>query len=103
MKIHLLIPVLLVAATGCNSVPAEAPQPQSDAPEPKPVALTPQQELAKFCRVCVVDKGEKMPEFLPTRLEVKRAGQSYKFCSDVCRKKFDGQEKRYLLKTGQPK
>lgn len=97
------MPALLMATAGCNSVPTEAPQPQTAAPQAKPVALTPQQELAKFCRVCVVDKGEKMPEFLPTRLDAKHAGQSYKFCSDVCRKKFDADEKRYALVTSKSK
>lgn len=62
------------------------------------VELKPEQELAKFCRVCVVDRGEKIEEYLPSRLDTKVGDQTYKFCTDGCKKKFDANQKPYLLK-----
>ena len=97
MKITHFLPVALIVVAGCK--PPQTTISENVAPQPKPVALTPTQELAKFCRVCVVDKGEKMPEFLPSRLDVKRGAQTYKFCADSCREKFDKNAKRYALST----
>ena len=98
MKPWLLI-LLALGAAGCSS---SAPQTQTQAPAPpKPVQaakLSPQAELARYCRVCVVDKGEKIEEFFPSRLDTKRGGQIYKFCTDDCKKKFDASPKRYALK-----
>lgn len=89
--------LLALGAAGCSS---SAPQIQAP-PPPKPVQaakLSPQAELAHNCRVCVVDKGEKIEEFFPSRLDTKRGGQIYKFCTDDCKKKFDASPKRYALK-----
>lgn len=71
---------------------------QNSAPSAQIVKLTPQQELAKYCRVCVVDKGEKIEEYLPSRLDTKIGGKIYKFCTDDCKKKFDADEEKYALK-----
>ena len=99
-----LLPIIAVAAlaTGCasNTEPAAVPtqSPQAQSPQTQPVKLTAQQELLKYCRVCVVDKGEKIEEFFPARLDTKHGGKTYKFCSDDCKKKFDADSKRYALK-----
>ncbi len=76
-----LFPTIAVAfwTTGCASntgterasAPVEPPptqpvqpQPEVERPalpqltQPRPVKLTAQQELAKFCRVCVLDTGQ---------------------------------------------
>jgi hypothetical protein len=96
MKNLLLIPVALLVAVGCN--PAQTPAPVAEAPtSAPPVKLTATQELAKYCRVCVVDKDEKMEEFLPTRLDKTHEGKLYKFCSEPCRKSFDAKPARYAL------
>ena len=92
----LLAAPLLLAIAGC------APQAETVAEQPAPTSaplkLTSAQELAKYCRICVVDKGEKMEEFLPARLDKKVGSQTYKFCTDACRKKFDQNPKPYMLK-----
>jgi hypothetical protein len=101
--------LLAVALAGCTPGTEEAAPPSQTAPaQPaktaakpaaKPAAkLTTAQELAKYCRVCVVDKGERMEEFFPSRLDTKKEGRTYKFCSDDCKKKFDANSKRYALK-----
>ncbi|MBW3636375.1 MAG: YHS domain-containing protein [Armatimonadetes bacterium] len=38
-----------------------------------------------------------MEEFLPTRLNAKKDGQTYKFCSEPCRKSFDANPKKYQV------
>ncbi len=84
---------------GCGApTQEEAAVPVENTVSATAVALTPQQELAKFCRVCVVDKGEKIEEYLPSRLDTKVGEQTYKFCTDGCKKKFDANKKTYLLK-----
>src|SRR5690606_33964268 len=84
---------------GCNApVQEEAAAPAEIAASATAVELTPQMELAKFCRVCVVDRGEKIEEYLPSRLDTKVGDQTYKFCTDGCKKKFDASKKPYLLK-----
>lgn len=99
MKNLSLIPVALLVAAGCTPTQTPAPTvaPVAKAPAKAPAKLTATQELAKYCRVCVVDKGEKMEEFLPTRLDKKHQGQTYKFCSDPCRKSFDAKAEKYQL------
>jgi YHS domain-containing protein len=98
MKQLFLVPVALFIAAGCNQTQTAAPAaPVAKATAAAPVKLTATQELAKYCRVCVVDKGEKMEEFLPTRLNLKSSGQTYKFCSEPCRKNFDANPKKYQL------
>ena len=103
MKISLMaaaLPVALaVGAIGCTPV-IKHPEAETAqrAPAPAPAKLSAQQELAKYCRVCVVDKGEKIEEFFPSRLDTKRGGQTYKFCTDGCKKKFDASPGRYALK-----
>ena len=94
--------VLTLALAGCA---ASEPQATTSAPpklaQTKPTQaakLSPQAELAKFCRVCVIDKGEKIEEFFPSRLDTKRGGKTYKFCMDDCKKKFDASPQRYALK-----
>ena len=67
-------------------------------PSKPAVKLTAAQELAKFCRVCVVDKGEKIEEYFPSRLDTKHDGKTYKLCSDDCKTKFDATPKKYALK-----
>ena len=95
MKHIFWAPIALFVA-GCNSAPA--PTPVASVPAPvKPAKLTATQELAKYCRVCVVDKGEKMEEFLPSRLTKTVGGKAYKFCSEPCRKSFDAKPARYVL------
>jgi hypothetical protein len=113
-------PTVAVAflAAGCASQPGQAPQSshqqaqtqpaqtqpaqtqpaQTQPAQTQPVKLTTEQELAKYCRVCVVDKGEKIEEFFPSRLDTPKDGQTYKFCSDDCKKKFDANSKQYALK-----
>ncbi len=73
------------------SLAACAPAPE---PEPAPaIAATPE----AWCRVCEVDRGERLPEYLPSRLDVTRDGQFYRFCADHCRAKFDAAPQRYTL------
>ena len=100
MKPLLLIPVALFVAAGCTqpqtSAPATAP-PVAQTPAKAPVKLSATQELTKFCRVCVLDKGEKMEEFLPSRLDKTHGGKLYKFCSEPCRKSFDAKPALYAL------
>ena len=102
MKPLLLLPFLLLA--GCTPPQTSAPvtqtptkAPVTQTPTKAPAKLTSAQEIAKFCRVCVVDKGERMEEFLPTRLDKKHEGKLYKFCSEPCRKSFDASPKKYQL------
>jgi len=99
---NLFIPAALAALciAGCTSNSEETPPPVPAAkPAPvKPVKLTAEQELAKYCRVCVLDKNEKIEEFFPSRLDTKHGGKTYKFCADGCKKKFDANVKRYAIK-----
>jgi YHS domain-containing protein len=106
---HWLLPtvaaVLWTAGCASNTKQTSAPtqtsqtQPQAQTePQAQPVKLTPEQELTKYCRVCVIDKGEKIEEFFPSRLDTKHGGKTYKLCSDDCKKKFDANSKRYALK-----
>ena len=100
MKIWILpIPIAAVALwmAGCASNTEQAAAPVEPAPA-APAQLTADQELAKFCRVCVVDKGEKIEEFFPSRLDTKQGDKTYKFCTDGCKEKFDADPKRYALK-----
>ncbi len=86
---------------GCasnNQQAAAPPQVAQSQPQTQPVKLTPEQELTKYCRVCVIDKGEKIEEFFPSRLDTKHGGKTYKLCSDDCKKKFDANSNRYALK-----
>lgn len=96
---HWFFPAVAVtlSAAGCASNPEQASAPTQPA-QTQPVKLTQQQELTKYCRVCVVDKGEKIEEFFPSRLDTKQGGKTYQFCSDDCKKKFDADSKRYALK-----
>jgi YHS domain-containing protein len=93
----------LMLIAGCASQPEPTATltnntaPSSTTAQTAPVKLTTQQELAKYCRVCVVDKGEKIEEFFPSRLDTKKNGQTYKFCTDNCKKAFDAEPKKYLL------
>ncbi len=98
MRNLILISATLCVAAGCNQTQTPAPLAQSPTPAP-PVKLTATQEFAKYCRVCVVDKKQKMEEFLPTRLNLKRGGETYKFCSEPCRHSFDANPKKYQLPT----
>ncbi len=95
MKTLILVPAALLGVAGC--APTQTPAPVAQTPTKAPAKLTATQELAKYCRVCVVDKGEKMEEFLPTRLDKTHQGQTYKFCSEPCRKSFDANPKKYQL------
>lgn len=92
----LLASACAAALAGCSGLTqtAQAPTPAS----PTPVNLTQAQELDKFCRVCVVDEGKKMPEYLPARLNKTIGGNTYRFCAEKCRKQFDENPKRYLVK-----
>lgn len=91
--------ILGIGLTGCTApVQEEAAAPAGNTASATTVEPTPQQELAKFCRVCVVDRGEKIEEYLPSRLDTEVGGQTYKFCTDDCKKKFDANQKPYLLK-----
>jgi len=94
-----LFPTVVIAlwTSGCTSQTERAATPIQSAPV-QPVKLTADQELAKYCRVCVVDKGEKIEEYFPSRLDTKKGGKTYKFCADDCRKKFDANFKRYAVK-----
>ena len=84
-------PAGAIAPTGATaSATIESAQTQ-------PVKLTAEQELTKYCRICAVDKGEKIEEFFPSRLDTQHGGKTYKFCSDDCKKKFDANSKRYAL------
>ncbi len=104
MKRLLILGAALALIGGCASkdetteLAASNTAPVSAATPAAPVKLTAQQELAKYCRVCVVDKGEKIEEFFPSRLDTKKNGNTYKFCADICKKKFDAAPKKYLLK-----
>ncbi len=100
MKNTILIPAAIALLAGCNQTRYTEPVGQK-APTTAPAKLTATQELDKYCRVCVLDKGEKMEEFLPTRLNAQKDGQTYKFCSEPCRKSFDANPKKYqIAKTG---
>lgn len=106
----LLIPIAL-ALYGCETAstttatttapptPVKAPVTQAVPPASQPVRLTATQELAKFCRVCVVDRGERMEEFLPSRLNLAHGGHTYKFCTENCRKSFEANPKKYAPKN----
>jgi ABC-type Zn2+ transport system substrate-binding protein/surface adhesin len=95
MKNLILIPAALLVAAGCTQT--QIPAPVAQTPTKAPVKLSSTQELAKYCRVCVVDRGEKMEEFLPSRLDKKQGEKTYKFCSEPCRKSFDAKPARYAL------
>lgn len=79
--------VVLGLAVGCQPRPEPAPEPPAT-----PVATEPE----AWCRVCEVDRGEKLPEYLPSRLDVRRDGQVYRFCADDCRARFDANPGRYV-------
>jgi YHS domain-containing protein len=64
---------------------------------PAAAALTVDDELARYCRVCAVDTGVKHEEYLPTRLNVEREGRTYRFCKDDCRKAFDKEPGKYTV------
>jgi YHS domain-containing protein len=101
-KIWILSPLMLILAS-CNSQPETSSgtttnTAQQTQPAPKVIKLTATEELAKYCRVCVLDRGEKMEEYLPSRLDVKHDGQTYKFCSEPCKKKFEANKKKYTVK-----
>ena len=102
MKVLLVaIGLTPLALAGCGSTPDPTAPAVDQTPRAQPVQvvkLTPEQELARYCRVCVVDSGEKMEEYLPTRLDTKRDGKTYRFCTDGCRKKFAANPGRYTLK-----
>ena len=103
MKYQLfLIPAVALALAGCSpQVEQSAPQSQispANATTAQPVKLSAEQELAKYCRVCVLDDGEKIEEYLPSRLDTRFADKTYKLCSDDCKKKFDADPKKYALK-----
>ncbi|HEX8834078.1 MAG TPA: hypothetical protein VF719_07745 [Abditibacteriaceae bacterium] len=96
-----ILPAVAVALGigGCSAKNETASVTTAPAPAPVEQAkLTPAQELTKYCRVCVVDKGERIQEFFPSRLDTKRGANLYKFCSDDCKNKFDANAKRYALK-----
>ena len=99
-KTWLLAVPTLFALVGCSPSTEPVAQAPAAATQPTPVAvkLTATQELEKYCRVCVKDKGEKMDEFLPARLDKKVGGKTYKFCSEPCRKQFDAKPANYLVK-----
>lgn len=81
--------------SGCTQEAKQTPA----APAPvQHAALTPEQELAKYCRVCVVDNGEKVEEYLPTRLDTKQNDKTYRFCRDECQKKFVADKAKYAVK-----
>lgn len=102
MKNLFLIPVAALCVSGCNA--PQTPTPLAQQPAPKaPIKLTATQELAKYCRVCVVDRGEKMEEFLPTRLNLQSGGHLYKFCSPPCRESFEARPERYQLPVAKTK
>jgi YHS domain-containing protein len=92
--------VLWTAGCASNNQQASTPDqpPANQSVRKQSVALTPEQELTKYCRVCVLDKGEKIEEFFPSRLDTQHGGKTYKFCSDDCKKKFDANAKKYALK-----
>jgi hypothetical protein len=96
------IVAVVLGAVGCTSQTEQSSTPtesrSSQSAPVQPVKLTPEQELAKFCRVCVVDKDEKIEEFFPSRLDTQHSGKTYKFCSDDCKKKFDVNSSRYAVK-----
>lgn len=99
---HWLLPtvaaVLWTAGCASKDQQAAAPANRDQPAQTQPVKLTPEQELSKYCRVCVVDKNEKIEEFFPSRLDTQHGGKAYKFCSDDCKKRFDANSKRYALK-----
>jgi hypothetical protein len=100
----IFLTTIAAALCGCSSTQntaqtAPASTSASTSPEVKSASLSPQEELKKFCRVCVQDKGEKIEEFLPTRLDTPHAGQTYKFCSDDCKKSFNAAPQKYALKS----
>ena len=81
---------LLVVGCGLETAETAEQAPSGAAAEP---AGAPEE----WCRVCEVDKGEKLPEYLPSRLDAVRDGQTYQFCNDGCRQKFDADPARYLM------
>lgn len=82
-----------IAMTGCG----RAPEPTAAPAPAEQAALSVDEELARYCRVCVVDSGVKHEEYLPTRLDQQRDGKTYRFCKDDCRAKFDAAPERYLV------
>ena len=100
---HWFYPAIALLITGCasntqqSSTPPQATMQSAAQSTKQPIKLTTEQELTKYCRVCVVDKGEKIEEFLPSRLDTKKGGKTYKFCSDDCQKKFVANSKPYAL------
>jgi hypothetical protein len=99
MKNLFFIPAAILLMTGCNQTQNAEPvvEAPTAAPSTAPAKLTATQELDKYCRVCVLDKNERMEEFLPTRLNTQKDGQTYKFCSEPCRKSFDANPKKYQI------
>jgi hypothetical protein len=103
MRFHVFaaLPIaLLVSGCGSNTEQAQTSTTTRTAQvaATQPPKLTPTQELTKYCRVCVVDKGERMEEFFPSRLDTRHKGKTYKFCADRCQKLFVANPKRYEVK-----
>lgn len=89
-------PPLLFLLTSCNTAQAPVAQNAKTA-IPAQAKLSPTQQLAKTCRVCVVESGQFIEEFLPSRLDKKVNGQTYRFCADKCREKFDKSPQKFLV------
>jgi hypothetical protein len=112
-KIFIILSASSIVIAGCNSSGSDTNAPIAPATTNattvsptasasravNPAEVNVEAELAKFCRVCVVDKGEKMPEYLPSRLNTKQGALTYKLCSDDCKKKFDATPAKYLIKS----
>jgi len=89
----------LTMLAGC----APTPEPEAEPQPAQETAATPEAAAPEtWCRVCEVDRGEKLPEYLPSRLDVTVDGQAYHFCADACRAKFDADPKRYTNVTEAP-
>lgn len=87
-----------VVIAGCSPGPdTSSSAQQAPAVQEAQADLTPEQELREYCRVCVVDEGKRMQEYLPSRLDTEVDGLTYRFCNDRCREKFDQTPEIYKI------
>lgn len=94
---------LACALGGCAAQTPEQPEPapiQAADVQPPPAPDSPE-DLARYCRVCVVDKGERIEEYLPSRLDTAHDGRTYRFCRDSCQEAFEAEPGKYAVKEAE--
>lgn len=94
-----VIAVVVVAIIVAWPKAPEATAPPMPAMPAVDMATVPDEAVDKYCRVCYVDGGHKMGNYMPDRLKTEHGGKTYGFCSDACKEKFDKNPEKYVLKA----